>query len=462
MSDEPEHGAGTEPVRILAPDGSPIGDVDVGLSPGKLRELLRWMVLARRLDRECIALQRQGELTVYPGFEGQEAAQVGSAFALGELDFVWPTFRELAVALVRGVDAVQYLQYHRGTWHGGPYDPRATRFGPICIPIATQLPHAAGFALGQQLDGTDAVTIAYFGDGSTSEGDFHEAANLAGVWHLPIVLFCQNNGWAISLPSSEQTAGEIWRRAEGYGFEGVRVDGNDVLAVHRATERALERARRGDGPTLIEAMTYRIGAHSTADDATRYRDNAEVERARAEDPLVRFRSWLLAAGHADDRFVTACEEQAEAFALDVRAGVIATPAPPAAVSPASTAVWLPCVRSSPRKPSETTAKPSVWRAASGVGSTTPLSLRMSGPPKRSEGRSCAAAAVVMRARTIVRSRVRIDPFIAVSLRGWTLPARRTGRALPCSSSSRRVDLRSRCGSDAWPRRPSSNSPSCPR
>ncbi len=183
--------------------------------------------------------------------------------------------------------------------------------------------------MGQRLDGSDAVTIAYFGDGSTSEGDFHEAANLAGVWRLPMVLFCQNNGWAISLPSSEQTAGEIWRRAEGYGFPGVRVDGNDVLAVHRATVRALERARRGDGPTLIEAMTYRIGAHSTADDATRYRDDAEVERARAADPIARFRSWLLASGHADDRFVTASEEQAEAFALDVRAGVIATPAPPA-------------------------------------------------------------------------------------------------------------------------------------
>ncbi|HEY6651174.1 MAG TPA: thiamine pyrophosphate-dependent enzyme, partial [Actinomycetota bacterium] len=150
-----------------------------------------------------------------------------------------------------------------------------------------------------------------------------------GVWRLPMILFCQNNGWAISLPSSEQTAGEIWRRAEGYGFAGVRVDGNDVLAVHRATKRALERARRGDGPTLIEAMTYRIGAHSTADDPSRYREDAEVERARATDPITRFRSWLLATGQADDRFVTGCEEEAEAFALEVRAGVIATPAPPA-------------------------------------------------------------------------------------------------------------------------------------
>jgi 2-oxoisovalerate dehydrogenase E1 component subunit alpha len=323
-----EAGSAAAPARILAVDGDPVGDVDVGLGHDDLRELLRWMVVARRLDRECIALQRQGELTVYPGFEGQEAAQIGSARALGPEDFVWPTFRELAAALVRGVDAVQYLQYHRGTWHGGPYDPRATRFGPICIPIATQLPHAAGYALGRMLDGTDTVTLAYFGDGSTSEGDFHEAANLAGVWKLPLVLFCQNNGWAISVPTAEQTAGEIWRRADGYGFPGVRVDGNDVLAVYVATRDAVDRARRGEGPTLIEAMTYRIGAHSTADDASKYRDEAEVEAARSADPIRRFRTWLVATGVADEAFVAACEDEAEAFAMEVRAGVIATPTPP--------------------------------------------------------------------------------------------------------------------------------------
>jgi len=325
----PVHWAGAEPRRILDPDGTAVADADVGLGAEELRALLRWMVLARRLDRECIALQRQGELTVYPGFEGQEAAQLGSAIALGPSDFVWPTFRELAVALLRGVDPVQYLQYHRGTWHGGPYDPRASRFGPICIPIATQIAHAAGWALGQRLDATDAVSIAYFGDGATSEGDFHEAANLAGVWRLPLVLFCQNNGWAISVPAAAQTAGEIWRRAEGYGFEGVRVDGNDVLAVYAATRQAVERARAGDGPTLIEALTYRIGAHSTADDATRYRDETEVDAAKAFDPIVRFRAWLLATGTADEAFLAACEEEAEAFAMRVREGVVATPPPPA-------------------------------------------------------------------------------------------------------------------------------------
>ena len=322
MSDATEIGDATE--RVL-----PAADA-TGLSAEELRDLLRWMVVARRLDRECIALQRQGELTVYPGFEGQEAAQVGSATALAANDFVWPTFRELAAAIVRGVDAVQYLQYHRGTWHGGPYDPRATRFGPINIPIATQIPHAAGYALGQKLDGTDAVTLVYFGDGATSEGDFHEAANLAGVWKLPLVLFCQNNGWAISMPTAQQTAGEIWRRAEGYGFPGVRVDGNDVLAVRETTAAALARARAGDGPTLIEAMTYRIGAHSTADDPARYRADDEVERARAGDPIARYREWLLASGAADAAFAATCEEEAEAFAMQVRAGVIATPPPPEA------------------------------------------------------------------------------------------------------------------------------------
>ncbi len=305
-----------------------MGDTDVGLSADDLRAILQQMMVARRLDRECIALQRQGELTVYPGFEGQEAAQIASAWALGPDDFVFPTFRELAVAMVRGVDVVQYLQYHRGTWHGGPYDPRATRFGPICIPIATQIVHAVGHALGTSLDGGDGVTVAYFGDGSTSEGDFHEAANLAGVWKVPAVLFCQNNGWAISLPTTQQTAGEIWRRAEGYGIAGVRVDGNDVLAVYASMRDAVTRARAGEGATLIEAMTYRIGAHSTADDPGRYRDDAEVEAARAHDPVVRFEAWMRADGHVDQAFVDSCAEEAEAFALEVRAGVIATEPPP--------------------------------------------------------------------------------------------------------------------------------------
>jgi 2-oxoisovalerate dehydrogenase E1 component subunit alpha len=324
----PAHWAGTEPDRILAPDGTPVGDTDVGLGTDELRGLLRWMVLARRLDRECIALQRQGELTVYPGFEGQEAAQVGSASALAPEDFVFPTFRELAAAIVRGVDPVRYLWYHRGTWHGGPYDPRATRFGPICIPTGTQLPHAVGHALGQKLDGLAACTLAYFGDGAGSEGDFHEAANLASVLHVPVVFLCQNNGWAISVPTAVQTLGEIWRRAEGYGMRGVRVDGNDVLAVYRATHDAAERARSGDGPTLIEALTYRIGAHTTADDPSRYRDEVTVDQARAFDPIARFRTWLEREGVLDETGRRALDEEAETFVTSVRDGLTAQGAPP--------------------------------------------------------------------------------------------------------------------------------------
>ena len=308
-------------VQVLAPDGTPTGDPDVGLDEDALRELLRLMIRARRLDRECMALQRQGELTVYPPFEGQEAAQVGSAFALGPDDFVFPSFRELAAAVVRGVDVVEYLQYHRGTWHGGPYDPLANRFAPICVPVATQLVHAVGWALGAKLDGRSDCALAYFGDGSASEGDFHEAANLASVFGVPAILFCQNNGWAISVPVSEQTVAPIAARASGYGIPGVRVDGNDVLAVYAVTRAAVDRARAGEGPTLIEAMTYRMGPHSTADDASRYRDEAEVAAWRERDPIDRLRRYLMDQAIADAAFATSCETEAEAWVTEIRAGI---------------------------------------------------------------------------------------------------------------------------------------------
>ncbi len=318
------------PLQVIAPDGTAVGQTDVGLSADALRELLRLMVLARRLDRECMALQRQGELTVYPPFEGQEAAQVGSAFALGPQDFAFPTFRELAAAVVRGVDVVQYLEYHRGTWHGGPYDPFATGFAPICVPVATQIVHAVGWALGAKLDGKAACALAYFGDGSASEGDFHEAANLAAVFEAPVVLFCQNNGWAISVPAEEQYVAPIAARAPGYGFPGVRVDGNDVLAVYAATREAAERARAGGGPTLIEAMTYRLGPHSTADDASRYRSDAEVQAWRERDPIDRYRRHLELTGVADATFLAACEDGAEAWVGEVRAAITSVGPPPSA------------------------------------------------------------------------------------------------------------------------------------
>ncbi len=315
-------------VQLVAPDGSAMGDTEVGLTADERRELLRLMIRTRRLDRECWSLQRQGELTVYPPYEGQEAAQVGSAFALGPGDFVFPSFRELAAAVVRGVDVVEYLQYHRGTWHGGPYDPIASRFAPICVPVATQIVHAVGWALGSKLDGAGTCALAYFGDGSASEGDFHEGANMAAVFGAPVILFCQNNGWAISVPGREQYGAPIAARAAGYGIPGVRVDGNDVLAVYTVTRRAVERAQAGDGPTLIEAMTYRIGAHSTADDATRYREEAEVQAWRARDPIARYQAFLLGAGTIDEAFVAASEAEAETWVAEIRAGITALGAPP--------------------------------------------------------------------------------------------------------------------------------------
>jgi 2-oxoisovalerate dehydrogenase E1 component alpha subunit len=324
-----ENADATPLVRVLAEDGSAVGDTDVGLGDDDLREVLRLMIRARRLDRECVALQRQGELTVYPPFEGQEAAQVGSAFALGPDDFLFPSFRELAAAIVRGVDAVEYLQYHRGTWHGGPYDPIANGFAPICVPVATQIVHAVGWAMGAKLDSKNACSLAYFGDGSASEGDFHEGANMAAVYGAPTILFCQNNGWAISVPLAQQTAAPIADRAIGYGFPGVRVDGNDILAVYRVTREAAERARAGDGPTLIEAITYRIGSHTTADDATKYRQEAEVELWRTRDPILRLAAFLASSGRSDDAFVQACEDEAAEWVSKVRAELTALGTPDA-------------------------------------------------------------------------------------------------------------------------------------
>jgi pyruvate dehydrogenase E1 component alpha subunit len=315
-------------VRILDPDGTAVGDPDVGLDDEALLGALREMIRARRLDRECMALQREGELTVYPPFEGQEAAQIGSALALGPDDFVFPSFRELAVAATRGVDVSAYLQYHRGTWHGGAYDAIASRFAPICVPVATQIVHAVGWALGAKLDGTHACSIAYFGEGAASEGDFHEGANMAAVFGAPVILFCQNNGWAISVPASEQHVAPIAARAAGYGIRGTRVDGNDLLSVYAVTREAAERARRGEGPTLIEAMTYRMGPHTTADDAGRYRDDSDVETWRARDPIERLRRWLLSSGRADEAFVARAEAEAEEWVLSIRDSVTALGSPP--------------------------------------------------------------------------------------------------------------------------------------
>jgi pyruvate dehydrogenase E1 component alpha subunit len=311
------------PYRIVDDDGdASVDPADLGLKEDDLRELHRLMVVARKADLEATALQRQGQLAVYPPLLGQEAAQVGSAFALQPEDFVFPSYREMASALVRGVDLVGYLLFHRATWHGGLYDPNEHRFGMISVPVGSQTLHAVGYAMGARLDGKPICTLAYFGDGATSEGDFHEACNFAAVFGAPTVFFCQNNQWAISVPLSRQTVAPIHRKAEAYGFPGVLVDGNDVLAVYQVTREAAERARNDHVPTLIEAVTYRMGPHSTADDASRYRTDDQVEGWRARDPVDRFRRYLERSGAADDAFFAACDEEAAREAARIREGVV--------------------------------------------------------------------------------------------------------------------------------------------
>jgi 2-oxoisovalerate dehydrogenase E1 component alpha subunit len=311
------------PLRLLPLGDEPEGDVAAtGLKEEDLRQLYRLMSLTRRADLESTALQRQGELAVYPPLIGQEAAQVGSAFALADQDWIFPSYRELGAAVVRGVDLGQYLHFYRATWHGGTYDATEHRFGYVSVPVGSQILHAVGYALGSKLDSLPVVTLVYFGDGATSEGDFHEGCNFAAVFEAPVVFLCQNNQWAISVPVSAQTVAPIWRKAEAYGFPGVQVDGNDVLAVYLATKEAAERARSDGMPTLIEAVTYRIGPHSTADDATRYRDSDEVERWKALDPLERYRSWLASSGAADEGFFESVEAESKEFARRLRSDVI--------------------------------------------------------------------------------------------------------------------------------------------
>jgi pyruvate dehydrogenase E1 component alpha subunit len=311
------------PMRVLPLDGSEGPDPSsLDLKEEELRELYRLMALTRRADLEATALQRQGELAVYPPLIGQEAAQVGSAFALEESDWIFPSYRELGAAVVRGVDLVEYLHFYRATWHGGTYDANAHRFGYVSVPVGSQILHAVGVAMGSKLDDKGICSLVYFGDGATSEGDFHEGCNFAAVFKIPTIFFCQNNQWAISVPLAAQTVAPIWRKAGAYGFPGVWVDGNDVLAVYLATKEAAARARDEGIPTLIEAATYRIGPHSTADDASRYRTDEEVAAWRARDPIDRYRRWLETSGVADGGYFESVDQEAKGFAGRIRTGVI--------------------------------------------------------------------------------------------------------------------------------------------
>ena len=289
-----------ETLRILNADGDLVGE-DPGLDSELYQQMYRNMVLSRALDRRMLSLQRQGRIGTYAMLEGQEAVQIGSALAMEPNDFVFPSYREHGVQITRGLPMEALLGY----WKGLPnsrWDVDKYRSGIVTVPIATQLPHAVGYSYVTKLRGEDTVTTVYFGDGATSEADFHSGMNFAGVWKTPTVFICANNLYAISVPYNKQTAAEtIAQKAQAYGFEGLRVDGMDPIAVYLATKLAVRRARERRGPTLIEAMTYRYGGHATADDDTLYRSRDEVEDWREKDPIERLRRFLENRGEWDER-----------------------------------------------------------------------------------------------------------------------------------------------------------------
>lgn len=293
-----------EMIQVLGPDSNADEDEvrELGLAPNDMQTLYRWMVTARVFDERALTLQRQGRLGTYAPLAGQEAAQVGSAYALKPEDWMFPSYREHVVQVMRGQRWLDILTYWGGSEEGNRIPEGVNNF-TISIPIATQCLHAVGTAWAAKIKGDKVCSMVYFGDGATSEGDFHEALNFAAVFQTPTVFFCQNNQYAISVPRTKQTHSEtIAQKAIAYGMEGLQVDGNDIFAVYKVTKYALEKGRRGGGPTLIEAVTYRLSHHTTADDWTRYRPAEEVEMWKQKDPIKRLKLYLEKQGlwSADD------------------------------------------------------------------------------------------------------------------------------------------------------------------
>ena len=320
-----------ELVQLLDPEGRRIEDplYDPYVSDVSADELVRLyedLVVVRRIDVEATALQRQGQLGLWPPLLGQEAAQVGSARALRADDFIFSSYRENAVAYCRGVALPALVEVWRGTAQAGwnPYD---VNMATPQIVIGAQTLHAVGYAVGCRHDGVDTATITYFGDGATTQGDVNEAMVFAASFGAPVVFFCQNNQWAISEPVGLQAQRPIAERAPGFGIPSIRVDGNDVLAVLAATRRALERAHRGDGPTFIEAVTYRMGPHTTSDDPSRYVDPLQREEWAAKDPIARVEAHLRQSGVLTDAIAASVAAKADEVAAEFRAGCLALPNP---------------------------------------------------------------------------------------------------------------------------------------
>lgn len=327
---------GPDLVQLLTPEGERVAhpEFSFDLDDAAIKGFYRDMVLIRRLDTEATALQRHGELGIWAQLLGQEAAQVGSGRALRPQDFAFPTYREHGVAWCRDVDPLSLLGLFRGV-DLGSWDPAENNFGLYTIVIGAQTLHATGYAMGMQRDGVvgtgdsdkDSAVVAYFGDGASSQGDVNEAFIWASVFNAPVVFFCQNNQWAISEPFERQSRVPLYQRAAGFGFPGVRVDGNDVLACYAVSQAALKRAREGSGPTFVEAYTYRMGAHTTTDDPTRYRLDEDLEHWKLKDPIARVKAYLSRNGVADDSFYAQVDDEADALGARLRDGCRALPDP---------------------------------------------------------------------------------------------------------------------------------------
>ena len=310
-------------VQLLTPEGERVEHPDYALeiSDDELRSLYRDLALVRRWDVEATALQRQGELGIWASLLGQEAAQVGAGRALAADDMAFPTYREHGVAWTRGVDPLEVMSLFRGVDMGG-WDPVATNFNLYTVVIGAQTLHATGYAMGLQRDGAESAALAFLGDGATSQGEVNEAMIFASSFAAPVVFFCQNNQYAISVPIERQSRAPLFRRAAGFGFPGVRVDGNDVLAVLAVTRAALAAAREGQGPTFIEAFTYRMGAHTSSDDPTRYRMASELEEWKLRDPIARLKAYLSRSGIADHDFFDSVDAEGDELAARLRKGTL--------------------------------------------------------------------------------------------------------------------------------------------
>jgi 2-oxoisovalerate dehydrogenase E1 component alpha subunit len=329
-------------VQMLSPDGifevppeyAEYGKYIERLNLDDFLKFYKDMARIRRFDNECTALQRQGQMGLWVPAIGQEAAQIGSGYGVGPNDHMFPSYREHGVAITHGIDLMSIIKIMRGVNHGG-WNPEETRFHLYAIVLATQVLHATGYAMGVNFDGNvgtgdpavDQAVITYFGDGATAEGDVSEALLFAATTKAPLVFFCQNNQWAISSPVSAQTVVPLYLRGTGFGVPGIQVDGNDVLACYAVTAKHMDDARNGLGPSLIEALTYRVGAHTTSDDPTKYRPAEELEYWKARDPITRFEKFLRRQGVGDD-FFKEVEIAGDELAEQIRAETFAMPNPP--------------------------------------------------------------------------------------------------------------------------------------